>query len=54
METINVSTLPLILKRLRAEPGRVTALDRMWHAISAVALPCDQSRDLISRMVKDL
>ncbi|MDG4786761.1 helix-turn-helix transcriptional regulator [Micromonospora sp. WMMD1102] len=40
--------------RVHAEPDRVTALDRMWHAVSAVALPCDQSRDLILRMVKDL
>lgn len=40
--------------RVHAEPNRVTALDRMWRAVSAVALPCDQSRDLILRMVKDL
>lgn len=29
-------------------------LDRLWHAISAVALPCDQSRDLILKMVNEL
>ncbi|GIG91354.1 Scr1 family TA system antitoxin-like transcriptional regulator [Plantactinospora endophytica] len=40
--------------RVHTEPGRVTALDRIWHAVNAVALPRDQSRDLILRMVKDL
>lgn len=40
--------------RVIAEPGRVTDLDRTWQAVSAVALPCGQSRDLILRMVNEL
>ncbi|WP_422769742.1 helix-turn-helix domain-containing protein [Plantactinospora sp. WMMC1484] len=40
--------------RVLAEPGRVTALDRTWQAVSAVALPRDQSQDLILGMVRDL
>ncbi|MEQ4305212.1 helix-turn-helix transcriptional regulator [Plantactinospora sp. B6F1] len=39
--------------RVIAEPTRVTDLERTWHAIAAVALPCDQSRDLILRLVND-
>ncbi|MGI5212472.1 helix-turn-helix domain-containing protein [Plantactinospora sp. CA-290183] len=40
--------------RVLAEPARVTGLDRTWQSVSAVALPCDQSRDLILKMVDEL
>ncbi|WP_329107708.1 helix-turn-helix transcriptional regulator [Micromonospora sp. NBC_01699] len=39
--------------RVEVEPARVSSMDRLWHAIAAVALPCDQSRDLILRLVDD-
>ncbi|MEV4626099.1 Scr1 family TA system antitoxin-like transcriptional regulator [Micromonospora sp. NPDC049523] len=39
--------------RVEADPARVIGMDRTWHAIAAVALPCDQSRDLILRLVDD-
>ncbi|GAA3724467.1 helix-turn-helix transcriptional regulator [Plantactinospora mayteni] len=39
--------------RVLAEPTRVAVLDRTWQAITAVALPCDQSRDLILKMVDE-
>lgn len=40
--------------RVITDPARVTALDRAWHTISAVALACDQSREMIMKMVDDL
>ncbi|MFY1689208.1 helix-turn-helix domain-containing protein [Plantactinospora sp. WMMB782] len=39
--------------RVIVEPSRVTGLERTWQAIAAVALPCEQSRDLILRLVND-
>lgn len=39
--------------RVTAEPTRVTGLERTWQTITAVALPCDQSRDLILRLVNN-
>ncbi|MEV4625563.1 helix-turn-helix transcriptional regulator [Micromonospora sp. NPDC049523] len=39
--------------RVVAEPSRVTGMDRTWQAIGAVALPCDQSTNLILRLVND-
>lgn len=39
--------------RVINEPARVTGMDGVWQAISAVALPCDMSRDLILKMVDD-
>ncbi|MEO3747275.1 helix-turn-helix transcriptional regulator [Plantactinospora sp. B5E13] len=39
--------------RVIAEPTRVTGLERAWQTIAAVALPCDQSRNLILRLVND-
>ncbi|WP_326560604.1 helix-turn-helix domain-containing protein [Micromonospora sp. NBC_01796] len=39
--------------RVVAEPTRVGGLDRTWQAITAVALPCDQSRDLILKLVDE-
>lgn len=40
--------------RLITDPRRVAALERSWQAVTAVALPCDQSRDLMMRLVKEL
>ncbi|MEE6260011.1 helix-turn-helix domain-containing protein [Plantactinospora sonchi] len=39
--------------RVVTDPARVTGLERTWQAITAVALPCDQSRNLILRLVND-
>ncbi|MGI5146238.1 helix-turn-helix domain-containing protein [Plantactinospora sp. CA-294935] len=39
--------------RVIAEPMRVTGLERTWQTIAGFALPCDQSRDLISKLVND-
>lgn len=39
--------------RVIDEPTRVDGLDRTWQAIAAVALPCDQSRDLILKLVDE-
>lgn len=40
--------------RVITDPTRVTALDRTWQAVSAVALSCGQSRDLILKMLNEL
>lgn len=40
--------------RVITDAARVTGLDRMWQAVSAVALSCSQSRDLIMKMVDEL
>jgi transcriptional regulator with XRE-family HTH domain len=40
--------------RLVPEPAPVAALEQTWQAVSAVALPCDQSRDLIMKSVNEL
>ncbi|MFY1687462.1 helix-turn-helix domain-containing protein [Plantactinospora sp. WMMB782] len=40
--------------RLVTETDKVVALDRTWQAVSAVALPCDLSRDLIMKIASEL
>ncbi|MDG4765722.1 helix-turn-helix transcriptional regulator [Solwaraspora sp. WMMD406] len=40
--------------RLVTDPELVADLEHAWQAISGVALPCDQSRDLIMKLVKEL
>lgn len=40
--------------RLVTEPKRVAALEQAWQALSGVALPRDQSRDMILKLVKEL
>lgn len=40
--------------RLITEPRRIAALERSWQAVTAVALPRGQSRDLIMKLVKSL
>ncbi|MDG4791186.1 helix-turn-helix transcriptional regulator [Micromonospora sp. WMMD1102] len=39
--------------RVVEEPSLVTGLERTWQTIAGVALPCDQSRTLILRLVND-
>ena len=40
--------------RVTVDPVRLGRMDRLWHAVCAVALPCDMSRDLISKLVDEL
>ncbi|MFI6820654.1 Scr1 family TA system antitoxin-like transcriptional regulator [Micromonospora sp. NPDC050187] len=40
--------------RVLADPKQVSALERAWDAVRAVALPRDQSRDLILKQVNEL
>ncbi|WP_405105668.1 helix-turn-helix transcriptional regulator [Micromonospora sp. NBC_01405] len=40
--------------RVVADPKQVSALERAWEAVRAVALPRDQSRDLILKQVNEL
>ncbi|WP_229402564.1 helix-turn-helix domain-containing protein [Micromonospora okii] len=40
--------------RVLADPKRVSTLVRAWEAVRAVALPRDQSRDLILKQVNEL
>lgn len=40
--------------RVITDPAKVSGLDRAWHTICGIALPRDQSRDLILKMVNDL
>ncbi|MEO3928243.1 Scr1 family TA system antitoxin-like transcriptional regulator [Micromonosporaceae bacterium B7E4] len=40
--------------RLVTDTDKVVALDRAWQAVSAVALPCDLSRDLIMKIASEL
>jgi transcriptional regulator with XRE-family HTH domain len=40
--------------RVITDPVKVAALEQTWQAVSAVALPCDQSRDLITKSVNEL
>lgn len=39
--------------RLVTHQGRVAALERTWQALTAVALPCDQTRELIARLLEE-
>ncbi|MFV2107381.1 helix-turn-helix domain-containing protein [Micromonospora sp. LOL_015] len=40
--------------RLVTDPKRVATLEQAWQALSGVALPRDQSRDMILKLVKEL
>lgn len=40
--------------RVFTDNARVTSLDRLWHAVNAVALNVDQTRDLIKKVVNEL
>ncbi|MEV4758593.1 helix-turn-helix transcriptional regulator [Micromonospora sp. NPDC049559] len=43
-----------LLGRITSDAELVAALERAWQAVCAVALPCDQSRDLILKVANDL
>jgi hypothetical protein len=39
--------------RLVTHQTRVATLEKTWQALTSVALPCDQTRDLIARLVEE-